>query len=54
MAFRRSLRGEKAVLCVANMGAKPSPRVSGSLLCASGDVSDGVVPPDATAWFEVA
>jgi len=41
------------VLCVANMGAKPSPRVSGSLLCASGDVSDGVVPPDTTAWFLV-
>ena len=54
VAFRRSLRGEKTVLCVANMGAKPSPRVSGTLLCASGDVSDGVVPPDTTAWFEVA
>ena len=54
VAFRRSLHGEKTVLCVANMGAKPSPRVSGSLLCASGDVSDGVVPPDTTAWFEVA
>lgn len=54
VAFRRSVTGESPVLCVANMGVTPSPRIAGTLLCASGDVSDGVVPPDTTAWFEVA
>ena len=62
MAFRRSLRGEKTVLCVANMGANDTPVVHGELLCDSGDVrgngagdaaGGSVVPPDTTAWFLV-
>jgi alpha-glucosidase len=58
VAFRRSLRGEKTVLCVANMGANDTPVVHGELLCASGDVrgnaaGGSVVPPDTTAWFLV-
>jgi len=31
------------VLCVANMGTAPSPRVNGQLLVASGEVRDGTV-----------
>ena len=63
MAFRRSVAGEPTVLCVANMGTAPSPRVSGELLVASGEVRDGsvhdgsahkcIVPPDTTAWFRL-
>ena len=51
VAFRRSTPGERSVLCVANMGSSSAPRVRGELLCASGDVNDGSVPPDTTAWF---
>ena len=51
VAFRRSTSGEETVLCVANMGVASAPRVAARLLCASGDVVDGVVPPDTTAWF---
>lgn len=53
VAFRRTLAGEQTVLCIANMGAKPSSSIEGTLLCASGDVTGGVVPPDTTAWFAV-
>ncbi|MFM7891126.1 MAG: glycoside hydrolase family 13 protein [Actinomycetota bacterium] len=63
VAFRRSVAGEATVLCVANMGTAPSPRVSGQLLVASGEVRDGsahdgsthkgIVPPDTTAWFRL-
>ncbi len=53
VAFRRSAPGERSVLCVANMGSSTAPRVRGELLCASGDVSDGSVPPDTSAWFAI-
>ena len=53
VAFRRTLAGEQTVLCIANMGAKPTSSIEGTLLCASGDVTGGVVPPDTTAWFAV-
>ncbi|MFM7525986.1 MAG: hypothetical protein ACKO48_05685 [Actinomycetota bacterium] len=46
------------------MGTAPSPRISGQLLVASGEVPDGTVrdgtvcdgtvPPDTTAWFALA
>ena len=53
VAFRRVLPGSPSVLCVANMGSQPTTSVAGTLLCASGDVIGGVVPPDTTAWFIV-
>ena len=53
VAFARKLPGEQTLLCVANMGDRPTPSVDGQLLCASGNVSGGVVPPDTTAWFAV-
>jgi alpha-glucosidase len=51
VAFRRSIVGSPDIVCVANMSAKPTAPVAGSLLCASGEVSGGVVPPNTTAWF---
>jgi hypothetical protein len=51
VAFRRSASGAPSVLCVANMGSMPTAPIAGTLLCSSGNVSDGVVPPDTTAWF---
>jgi hypothetical protein len=49
--FRRVLAGHSTVVCVANMGNTPTPAMVGELLCSSGDVVNGVVPPDTTAWF---
>jgi alpha-glucosidase len=53
IAFARVMPGEQSVLCVANMGDRPTPSVNGRMLCASGNVSDGKVPPDTTAWFAI-
>ena len=39
-----------AGLTVAAFAALSLPTTS-ALLCASGDVTGGVVPPDTTAWF---
>jgi hypothetical protein len=39
------------VICIANMGSAPTAPIAGTLLCASGDVTGGVVPPDTTALF---
>jgi hypothetical protein len=33
------------------MGSTPTPAAAGELLCSSGDVVNGAVPPDTTAWF---
>lgn len=51
VVFRRVLAGHSTVVCVANMGSTPTPAMVGELLCSSGDVVNGVVPPDTTAWF---
>ncbi|MFZ9307159.1 MAG: glycoside hydrolase family 13 protein [Ilumatobacteraceae bacterium] len=51
VAFRRSAAGVPSVICIANMGSAPTAPIAGTLLCASGDVTAGVVPPDTTAWF---
>jgi alpha-glucosidase len=51
VAFRRSVAGSPSVVCIANMGSTPTTPIVGTLLCASGEVSGGVVPPDTTAWF---
>jgi hypothetical protein len=51
VAFRRSAAGAPSVICIANMGSAPTAPIAGTLLCASGDVTGGVVPPDTTAWF---
>jgi alpha-glucosidase len=51
VVFRRVLAGHSTVVCVANMGGTPTPAVAGELLCSSGDVVNGAVPPDTTAWF---
>lgn len=53
IAFARVMPGEQSVLCVANMGDRPTPSVNGRMLCASGNVSDGKVSPDTTAWFAI-
>lgn len=53
VAFARTLPGEQTVLCVANMGSTPSRVVTSRLLCASGELIGGAVPPDTTAWFAV-
>ncbi|MFM7047741.1 MAG: hypothetical protein ACKOXX_07590 [Actinomycetota bacterium] len=53
VAFARVMPGEQSVLCVANMGDTLTPSVHGRMLCASGNVTDGKVPPDTTAWFAI-
>ena len=51
VAFRRAVAGSPSVVCVANMSAKPTSPVVGTVLCSSNEVSGGIVPPDTTAWF---
>jgi hypothetical protein len=51
VAFKRVLADHPTVVCVANMGDGPTPTVRGTLLCASSELVDGMVPPDTTAWF---
>lgn len=51
IAFRRAVAGSPSVVCVANMSAKPTSPVVGTVLCSSNEVSGGIVPPDTTAWF---
>jgi alpha-glucosidase len=51
VAFRRSAAGAASVICIANMGSAPTAPIAGTLLCASGDVTGGIVSPDTTAWF---
>ena len=51
VVFRRFVAASPSVVCVANMGAKPTAPFAGTLLCASGEVTGGVVPPNTTAWF---
>jgi len=47
LAFRNG-----SVLVVANTGATPVPLPAGSLLIASGEVSDAL-PGDTTVWLQV-
>lgn len=51
VAFRRVLAGHPTVVCIANMGVAHASAVAGELLCASGELVDGTVPPNTTAWF---
>ncbi len=51
VVFRRVFAGYPTVVCVANMGSTTTPAVAGDLLCTSGDLVGGEVPPNTTAWF---
>jgi alpha-glucosidase len=53
VAFRRTLAGERTMLCVANMHGVNAPVIDGELLCSSGDVTAGRVPANVAAWFAV-
>ena len=51
VVFRRVFAGHPTVVCIANMGSTTTPTVAGDLLCTSGDLVGGEVPPNTTAWF---
>lgn len=51
MVFRRVLTGHPTVTCIANMGDEATPAPADDVLCASGELVDGAVPPNTTAWF---